>query len=304
VANSNITGTDPALPSTLTFTGGTTPTLLPAYNSPVIDQGLTAGGVSTDQRGLARPFDLPSFTNSTATGADGADMGAVELTTNETTPADLTVSVTDSPDPVTVGDPLNYAFHVQNDGPEDATGVVLTEAIPNHVSLSTLSGDCAVTGTDPIYGTYIQCDLGDLASGASVTKNFTVTPQSDAASAPYITAYAGVSGDQADPNTGNNFSYADTTVQKPPSPQLPPVVTPPSGKSNVAAAVKRCKKKFRHNAKKRKKCIKRARGRAASSVERRWTTAQPAHPFTERPRPRGIRPLPFNSRLNRLNGEG
>lgn len=303
VANSNITGTDPALPSTLTFTGGTTPTLLPAYNSPVIDQGLTAGGVSTDQRGLARPFDLPSFTNSTATGADGADMGAVELTTNETTPADLTVSVTDSPDPVTVGDPLNYAFHVQNDGPEDATGVVLTEAIPNHVSLSTLSGDCAVTGTDPIYGTYIQCDLGDLASGASVTKNFTVTPQSDAASAPYITAYAGVSGDQADPNTGNNFSYADTTVQKPPSPQQPPVVTPPPGKSNVAAAVKRCKKKFRHNAKKRKKCIKRARGKAASSVERRWTTAQPVHPFTERPRPRGIRPLPFNSRLDRLNGE-
>jgi uncharacterized repeat protein (TIGR01451 family) len=229
-------------------------------------------------------------------------MGAVEMTTNETTPADLNVSVTDSPDPVTVGDPLNYAFHVQNNGPEDATGVVLTELIPTHVSLSTLSGDCAVTGTDPLYGTYIDCDLGDLASGGSSTRNFTVTPQSDAASAPYITAYAAVSGDQADPNTYNNFSYTDTVVQKPPSPQQPPTVTPPPpGKSNVAAAVKRCKKKFRHNAKKRKKCIKRARGRAASSVERRWTTAQPVHPFTERPRPRGIRPLALNSRLNRLN---
>ncbi len=302
VANSNITGADAALPSYLSFTGGPTPTLLPAYNSPVIDQGLTAGGVSTDQRGLPRPFDLPSFTNSTAAGADGADMGAVEMTTNETTPADLNVSVTDSPDPVTVGDPLNYAFHVQNNGPEDATGVVLTELIPTHVSLSTLSGDCAVTGTDPLYGTYIDCDLGDLASGGSSTRNFTVTPQSDAASAPYITAYAAVSGDQADPNTYNNFSYTDTVVQKPPSPQQPPTVTPPPpGKSNVAAAVKRCKKKFRHNAKKRKKCIKRARGRAASSVERRWTTAQPVHPFTERPRPRGIRPLALNSRLNRLN---
>jgi uncharacterized repeat protein (TIGR01451 family) len=303
VASSNILGADPGLPSYLTFSGGTTPTLLPSFDSPVIDQGKTAGGVTTDQRGLSRPFDLPDFTNSAATGADGADMGAVELTVNETTPADLNVSVTDSPDPVTVGDPLNYAFHVQNSGPEDATGVVLREVIPNHVSLSTLSGDCTVTGTDPLYGTYIDCDLGDLASGGSATRNFTVTPQSDATSVPYITAYAAVSGDQVDPDTYNNFSYADTVVQNPLAPQQPPTITPPPGNSNVAAAVKRCKKKFRHNAKKRKKCIKRAKGRAAASVQKRWTSAPPVHPFTERPRPRGIRPLPLNSRLNRLNDE-
>ena len=301
VADSNLLGTDPRLPDFLTFSGGTTPTLLPAYDSPVIDQGKTAAGVTTDQRGLTRPFDLPDFTNATATGADAADMGAVELTVNETTPTDLNVSVTDSPDPVTVGDPLNYAFHVQNNGPEDATDVVLHEAIPNHVSLSTLTGDCIVTATDPLYGTYIDCYLGDLASGASRTRNFTVTPQSAAASAGYITAYAAVSGDQVDPNTYDNFSYADTVVQNPPAPQQPPTITPPPGKSKVAAAVKRCKKKFRHNKKKRKKCIKRARGRASASVLKRWTSAPPVHPFTERPRPRGIKPLSLNSRLNRLN---
>jgi uncharacterized repeat protein (TIGR01451 family) len=301
VMDSNLLGSDPRLPGYLTFSGGTTPTLLPAYDSPVIDQGMTAGGVTTDQRGLTRPFDL-SFTNSAATGADGADMGAVELTVNETTPADLGVSMTDTPDPVTVGDPLNYAFHVANTGPEDATNVVLSELIPNHVSLSSLSGNCAVTGTDPDYGTYIDCNLGDLASGASATQDFTVTPQSDAASAGYITAYAAVSGDQVDPNTYNNFDYAGTVVQNPsvpPPPAPTPPTTTPQGTSK-AAAIKRCKKKFRHNARKRKKCIKRAKRQAAASVYRRWASAPPVHPFTKRPRPKGIHALPTRSRLSRL----
>jgi uncharacterized repeat protein (TIGR01451 family) len=299
VEDSNLLGTDPRLPGYLTFSGGTTPTLLPAYDSPVIDQGMTAGGVTTDQRGLTRPFDLPSFTNSTATGADGADMGAVELTVNETTPADLSVSITDSPDPVTAGDPLNYAFHVANNGPEDATGVVLTEVIPNHVSLSTLSGNCTVTRTDPYYGTYIDCGLGDLASGTSTTQNFTVTTQGDAV--PLITAYASVSGDQVDPNTYDNFTYADTVVQNPSAPPTPPTTTPP--RPSNAAAIKRCKKKFRHNAKKRKKCIKRAKRQAAASVHKRWAGAEPIHPFTKRSRPRGIEPLPLNSRLSKLNSD-
>jgi uncharacterized repeat protein (TIGR01451 family) len=302
VTGSNLVGTDPHLPTYLTSTGGTTPTLLPAYDSPVIDQGKTAGAVTTDQRGLPRPFDLPSFPNSAATGADGADMGAVEMSVNETTPADLTLSITDSPDPVTVGDPLNYAFHVANTGPNDATGVVLSEVIPPQVSLSTLSGNCSVTGTDPDYGTYIDCDLGGIASGASATQNFTVTPQGGATSVPYIAAYGFASGDQVDPNTYDNFAYASTVVQNPPAPQPPPTITPPSG-SNVKAAVKRCKKKFRRNAKKRKKCIKRARGLSAASVHKRWMAGQPVHPFTKRPRPRGIKPLPFNSRLGRLGDE-
>lgn len=58
--------------------GGPTATMLPAPNSPVIDQG--AGfGLRADQRGFARPVDLPAVPNSAAPGADGSDIGAVEL---------------------------------------------------------------------------------------------------------------------------------------------------------------------------------------------------------------------------------
>jgi hypothetical protein len=44
----------------------------------VSDRG-KAFGLTADQRGLTRPVDIPTIANSTATGADGADMGAVEV---------------------------------------------------------------------------------------------------------------------------------------------------------------------------------------------------------------------------------
>jgi hypothetical protein len=76
VAASNITGTDPMLGS-LQDNGGPTPTRLPATGSPVVDQG--RGNTASDQRGQTRAFDFPAIANSAATGADGSDMGAVEV---------------------------------------------------------------------------------------------------------------------------------------------------------------------------------------------------------------------------------
>jgi hypothetical protein len=58
--------------------GGPTETMAPTPNSPAIDQG-AASGLATDQRGVVRPIELPSIPNSTAPGADGSDVGAVEF---------------------------------------------------------------------------------------------------------------------------------------------------------------------------------------------------------------------------------
>ncbi len=44
--------------------------------SPAIDKGKSFG-VTTDQRGVGRPYDFSSITN--ATGGDGSDIGAVEF---------------------------------------------------------------------------------------------------------------------------------------------------------------------------------------------------------------------------------
>jgi hypothetical protein len=76
VPDSNITGVDPRLES-LASNGGPTATQAPALGSPAVDAGSASGPF--DQLGLTRPVDLPGIPNSSAAGANGADMGAVEL---------------------------------------------------------------------------------------------------------------------------------------------------------------------------------------------------------------------------------
>jgi hypothetical protein len=58
--------------------GGPTQTMLPAFNSPAVDQGAPFG-LSSDQRGVIRPIDFPTIANSSAPGANGSDIGAAEL---------------------------------------------------------------------------------------------------------------------------------------------------------------------------------------------------------------------------------
>lgn len=76
-APGDIVNADPAL-GPLQDNGGPTATRVPAAGSPAVDRG-SAFGAATDQRGLRRPVDLGTVPNSAANGADGSDIGAVEL---------------------------------------------------------------------------------------------------------------------------------------------------------------------------------------------------------------------------------
>ena len=60
--------------STLASNGGLTPTMAVGISSPVVDKGVS-GGLTTDQRGLARPVDVPAVANA----GDGSDIGAYEV---------------------------------------------------------------------------------------------------------------------------------------------------------------------------------------------------------------------------------
>jgi hypothetical protein len=76
-AGSNVLDVDPQL-GPLADNGGPTATMKPALTSPLVDKGIITAA-PFDQRGLPRPFDVPSIANSTANFADGTDIGAVEL---------------------------------------------------------------------------------------------------------------------------------------------------------------------------------------------------------------------------------
>jgi hypothetical protein len=58
----------------------------PGCDTPRDRQG-RAFGLGADQRGLGRPFDAPTIPGATAPGADGSDIGAVELQASEVPPA-------------------------------------------------------------------------------------------------------------------------------------------------------------------------------------------------------------------------
>ncbi|MFC2100112.1 hypothetical protein ACFLSF_04705, partial [Candidatus Bipolaricaulota bacterium] len=122
--------------------------------------------------------------------------------------ADLGVVKSDAPDPVVVGGQLTYTIVVTNNGPSDATGVVVTDTLP---------GDVAYFSDTPSQGPYNsgtgEWSVGDLADGASATLTLVVTVGPGAL--PSITNTVCVEGDLIDPNDTNDCDMETTTVFQP-----------------------------------------------------------------------------------------
>jgi uncharacterized repeat protein (TIGR01451 family) len=118
--------------------------------------------------------------------------------------ADLNLAKTDSPDPAHVGQLLTYTLTVTNNGPQNATGVVVTDSLPKSTGFGSASAPCVRNGK-----TNVTCNFGTLASGSSASATINVKPTSKGT----ITNTATVSSTSRDPNSGNNTATAQTTVQ-------------------------------------------------------------------------------------------
>jgi uncharacterized repeat protein (TIGR01451 family) len=127
--------------------------------------------------------------------------------------ADLRIAKTGAPDPVSVGSPLAYAIQVQNVGPNTATGVVVSDRLPDGVDLlaaSSSAGSCASKGKK------ITCELGEIGApavdyGSPPTVTVTVIPRRVGT----IVNTATVKGDQKDPVGSNNKATATIRVVGP-----------------------------------------------------------------------------------------
>ena len=122
--------------------------------------------------------------------------------------ADLTLTKTDSADPIVAGGSLTYTLTISNIGPSDATGVTLTDTLPISTMFVSASPGCTQSG-----GTII-CGLGNLTAGSSrqITVRVTVNPA--VADGIVINNTATVSGAEADAIPGNNTATEPTTINK------------------------------------------------------------------------------------------
>src|SRR5439155_17544774 len=120
-------------------------------------------------------------------------------------PADLSVSVTRSTVAVYVRTSFAYTVSVANQGPQQADGVSLTEALPANVQLTSATSSL---GTCTMAGSSVTCDLGSIPSGATATVTLSVT-----ATAPgTITDTGQASSTTSEPDLSNNSANRAVSV--------------------------------------------------------------------------------------------
>jgi uncharacterized repeat protein (TIGR01451 family) len=173
---------------------------------------------------VAQMNDYAAQTNTASVGSsdtfDPDTTNNVDDATVNTIAADLSITKSDSPDPVVAGQTLTYTVTVNNAGPSDAVNVVVTDTLPAGVTFVSTTGCTEDPNGVP------TCSLGTITAGGS--KQYTITVTAPAGGGT-ITNNISVSSDTSDPAPGNNSDSEDTTVN------APSIFDPPSGYKTVSA---------------------------------------------------------------------
>jgi uncharacterized protein len=144
--------------------------------------------------------------------------------------ADLSITKTDSPDPVQAGDNLTYTINVANGGADSADNVSITDNLPagtTFVSLIQNSGP-TFNCTTPAVGAngQVSCSIGTLANAASAQFTLVVSVARGTANGTILSNTATISSQTFDPDTDDNSATATTTVNNAPDLALNLEVTP------------------------------------------------------------------------------
>jgi uncharacterized repeat protein (TIGR01451 family) len=152
-----------------------------------------------------------------ATIFDGQGVGTITNDDAVVASADLSVTKTDSPDPVAIGNDITYTITITNGGPDVATSTVLSDTVPTNTTFRSITppagwtcptqpaagGTGAISCTNPSFG------VGSAIFTLVVRVNISVTDGT------IISNMASVNSSTADSNGGNNSATQTTTVKQP-----------------------------------------------------------------------------------------
>jgi uncharacterized repeat protein (TIGR01451 family) len=205
-----VTVTD-SLPGTVTFQSGdaVTGNLLGDGDGDLRARSSGANGATATVTIVVTPTVAGAITNTASVGGGVTDPSpgnnSSSVTTTVAEPqAGLAIGKTASARSVQAGTDLTYTITVTNNGPQGATGVIVTDPLPagtTFKSASASQGSCSGTDT-------VSCALSSLANAGTATVTIVITtPATEGA----ITNTASVSGYETDPNAANNSASVTTT---------------------------------------------------------------------------------------------
>ena len=206
-----VTLTD-TLPPVVTFVSSTpgAPTCTHLAGVVTCNLGTLASGAQTVVTiEVVAPGTPGTITNTASATANEADSVPGNNSDSESTQvirqADLAVAKVDSLDPVNAGAQLAYTVTLTNNGPDSATGVVLTDNLPAGVTFVSVAPTPACAHSAGV----VTCTVGTLASGATFTATITVNAPAEGGT---ITNTASATTTDVDPDATNNSDSEPTAV--------------------------------------------------------------------------------------------
>ncbi|MFZ0759792.1 MAG: C25 family cysteine peptidase [Candidatus Sulfotelmatobacter sp.] len=176
---------------------GSTATITAVYQ---VAAGTAAGTIITDTATASSSTPDTNFSDNSATVTIGVATAGQ---------ADLSVTNSASPNPVTAGQKITYSQTVSNGGPGSASTITLTETLPANTTFVSLTGPAGWTCTTAVPYT---CTIASLAANATANFIFVVQTNTTVASGSTVADTVSVASATSDPNSGNNTASANVQV--------------------------------------------------------------------------------------------
>lgn len=164
---------------------------------------IAAGGFATATIVATSPSTVPGSGNIVNTASSPPGQNPVSTATTVVVAPSLTTTISDSPDPVTAGNDVQYTLTVSNNGIASVANAHVIDTLPPGTSLFSAPVNC--TGTGPV-----DCSLGTLAVGASAEVQLVVT-------SPATVPESGTMTNTAVATPGTNATASQTTTVEEPT---------------------------------------------------------------------------------------